>query len=337
MAFDLPDEQLKFTGLPVDTLQSAMQDDNKYPIVIIDVDTAVGFFILHTGSGISDFYLDYSGVMLLRAFLIDYAWQGKGIAKIAMSLLPQFIRSNFPLIREIVLAVNAKNIPAGRLYTGSGFVDHGLRRAGLKGEQKILQYDLTYTPKPDVPNIVPQDNDLKQSLLDILLASDTIRELFQAAKSLGAYPYYIGAGCLVQTVWNKLTGRPLDYGINDIDIIYFQENDLGYAAEDAMVKKGEKLFTGIPFPVDIKNQARVHIWYPDKFGIQLQPYSSLEAAIDTWPTTATCLGVRLNVDDSWNIYAPYGLEDLFRMIVRPNKILISESIYYNKAHKWKNK
>lgn len=337
MAFDLPDEQAEFTGLPVETLQSALQDDNKYPVVIADGDTAVGFFILHTGNGISDFYPDYSEVMLLRAFLIDYPWQGKGIAKTAMSLLPQFMRSNFPLIGEIVLVVNEKNTSAGRLYIRAGFIDHGLRRVGAKGRQRILQYDLTNIPKPNVSISLQQDDILQKELIEILSSSEMLMGLFKAAKSLEPHPYYIGAGCLVQTVWNKLTGRPLDYGIGDIDIIYYQEEDLGYIAEDTMVKKGKDLFAGVPFPVDIKNQARVHLWYPDKFGIELQPYRSLEAAIDTWPTTATCLGVRLNVDDSWHVYAPYGLDDLFRMIVRPNKLLISESIYYNKAHKWEKK
>jgi hypothetical protein len=32
---------------------------------------------------------------------------------------------------------------------------------------------------------------------------------------------WIVAGCLVQTVWNVLTARPVDYGIDDYDIFYF--------------------------------------------------------------------------------------------------------------------
>lgn len=179
MNFDLSDDQARFTGLPVETLETALQDDNKYPVVIAEGETAVGFFILHTGNGISDFYANYYEAMLLRAFLIDYAWQGKGIAKEAMSLLPQFIRSNFSFIREIVLAVNEQNISADRLYTRSGFVDHGLRRVGPKGEQKILQYDLPHTPRLDVPNIMPQDKDLKQEQVDILTGSEMLSERYK--------------------------------------------------------------------------------------------------------------------------------------------------------------
>ncbi|KGE18957.1 hypothetical protein PWYN_06040 [Paenibacillus wynnii] len=182
-----------------------------------------------------------------------------------------------------------------------------------------------------------QDGELQLRLIHTLSQSPILNALFTAAQSLEPLPYYIGAGCLVQTVWNELTGRPLNYGISDIDIIYFNDNDLSYAAENKVVERAKTLFSHLPFPVDIKNQARVHLWYQDKFGIELRPYSSLEDAINSWPTTATCLGARLNSDHRWQIYAPYGLEDLFGLIVRPNKALIDEGIYYSKTHKWSRK
>ncbi|MNC63892.1 hypothetical protein D3C75_1140520 [compost metagenome] len=104
-----------------------------------------------------------------------------------------------------------------------------------------------------------------------------------------------------------------------------------------MIAKGRELFSGITIPVDLKNQARVHLWYRDKFGIELQPYVSLEAAIDSWPTTVTSLGARLAADGEWQIYAPFGLQDLFHLTLRPNKALISEEIYIAKTQKWLSK
>ena len=144
--FRLPPEQAEFTGLPEETLQDACGDPGKSGVVIAQGDSAVGFFVLHTGEGIADFFADYSGTVLLRAFLMDYASQGRGFAKAAMALLPEFVRTYYPGAERIVLAVNERNIPAGQLYSRAGFQDHGLRRSGSKGQQKILQYELYSEP-----------------------------------------------------------------------------------------------------------------------------------------------------------------------------------------------
>ncbi|ETT47314.1 MULTISPECIES: nucleotidyltransferase family protein [unclassified Paenibacillus] len=178
---------------------------------------------------------------------------------------------------------------------------------------------------------------LHNRLMELFTRDTLLMDIFKRAQGLAPVPYYIGAGCLVQTIWNEFTGRSPGYGISDIDIIYYDAADLSYAAEDKVVAKGRELFDGVPLPVDLKNQARVHLWYPQKFGVEIPPYLSLEAAIDSWPTTVTSLGARLELNGEWKIYAPFGLEDLFHLILRPNKALISEKIYEAKTQKWKSK
>lgn len=148
LSFQLPPEQAQFTGLPEETLQDTCDDHSKMGVVIARGDRAVGFFVLHTGEGIADFFQDYSGAVLLRAFLMDYASQGQGFAKAAMALLPDFIRRHYPEAQQIVLAVNERNIPAGQLYARAGFQDYGLRRSGSKGPQLILQYELATETVP---------------------------------------------------------------------------------------------------------------------------------------------------------------------------------------------
>jgi RimJ/RimL family protein N-acetyltransferase len=146
LSFQLPPEQAEFTGLPEQTLQDACTDAGKMGVVIAQGDRAVGFFVLHTGEGIADFFQDYSGAVLLRAFLMDYACQGQGFAKAAMALQPDFVRRHYPEAQQIVLAVNERNVPAGQLYARAGFQDYGLRRSGSKGTQLILQYELATEP-----------------------------------------------------------------------------------------------------------------------------------------------------------------------------------------------
>lgn len=335
LAFQLPPEQAEFTGLPEETLEEALYNDGKYPVVVLADEMPVGFFILHTGPGIASFYSDWSEVVLLRAFLIDHARQGQGLAKDAMALLPGFVRFHCPAARQVVLAVNERNLPAGNLYLRAGFQDLGLRRSGVKGMQRILQFPLE-TVHTDSEGVMDKEERRREQLIASLTGSPLLMDVFHRVSRFSPYPYCVGAGALVQTVWNGLTGRAAEYGIGDIDIIYYDE-DLSYSSENRWIQRGRELFEGIWVPVDIKNQARVHLWYEEKFGVQLRPYASLESAIDSWPTTVTALGARLTESGEWQIYAPFGLRDLFELILRPNKALVTEEVYCSKTSKWKQK
>lgn len=147
------------------------------------------------------------------------------------------------------------------------------------------------------------------------------------------FPYYAGAGAVAQTVWNLQCGNDPSYGIDDMDIAY-HDPDTGYGAEDAVIRMWSARLSALPLRLDIKNQARVHLWYPDRFGREIAPYASVEDAIRTWPTTATAVGVRLRPDDTLEVFAPFGLDDLFAQTVRPNKAQITEAIYLAKVAKW---
>lgn len=170
----------------------------------------------------------------------------------------------------------------------------------------------------------------------IVFQSPTLRDIILRAEELGLPDYYIGAGCIAQTVWNCLSGYPLDYGISDIDLVYYDTN-LEQAAEEEVAEQARRLYADLPFPLDVKNEARVHLWYEARFGYAIKPYVSLEDAINTWPTTATSMAVRVEAENRLRVYAPFGLNDLFGRIVRPNKAQITEEIYKAKADKWHKK
>lgn len=171
----------------------------------------------------------------------------------------------------------------------------------------------------------------------IIMLSETLSEAIERAKTLDLDNYYIGAGCITQTVWNYLSNNPLDYGIKDIDFVYFDDNNLDLEAENQVTLKIKNLYSDLKNQIDIKNQARVHLWYKSHFGYEIKPYSSLEDAINTWPTTATAIGVRKEKNNEFKVYAPFGLNDLFGKIVRANKAQITEEIYKSKVVSWTNK
>jgi hypothetical protein len=136
------------------------------------------------------------------------------------------------------------------------------------------------------------------------------------------------------TVWNSLHGFESTAHIKDFDLVYFDEEDLSYGAEDVHIQRARTLFADLPAPVEVRNEARVHLWYEAHFGIAIDAYPSLEAAIASWPTTATSVGVRTGPDGDLTTYAPFGLEDLMGLVVRPNKSLVTREIYEEKAERW---
>ncbi len=163
----------------------------------------------------------------------------------------------------------------------------------------------------------------------------TLIEVLGRAAAMSLPGWYLVAGCLYQTVWNVATGEPAEAGIVDYDLVYFDDSDLSWEAEDAVIRAGSTVFAGLAAPVQIRNQARVHLWYEPKFGLACPPYGSTEAAIDTFEATVACLGVRLEAGGRWRVYAPFGLSDVFNLVVRPNPVLAPRHVYQAKTDRWR--
>ncbi len=167
----------------------------------------------------------------------------------------------------------------------------------------------------------------------LVLLNPHIGEILRRAAGLDLPGWYLTAGCLFQTVWNALSGRESTAGIRDYDLFYFDDTDLSWEAEDAVIQRAAKDFADVAVRVEVRNEARVHLWYERKFGVPCAPYKSSEDAIDSFAATACCYGIRF-VDDEIEVYAPHGFEDLFGFVLRPNPVLAPKEVYENKARRW---
>ncbi|WP_393096777.1 nucleotidyltransferase family protein [Streptomyces sp. LN325] len=173
-------------------------------------------------------------------------------------------------------------------------------------------------------------------LRSVLSQNEVLTDVMTRAATMELPGWYVTAGCLFQTVWNVVTDRPPTSGIKDYDIFYFDGTDLSWEAEDAAIKAGQEMFAGLPAEVEIRNEARVHLWYEQKFGVPCPPHESTEAAIDSFAATTCCLGVRLEADGGWRVYAPHGLSDVFNLVVRPNPVLAPREVYETKSARWRD-
>jgi hypothetical protein len=160
------------------------------------------------------------------------------------------------------------------------------------------------------------------------------RTILQRLPAIGVADAWLVSGALFQTVWNVQTGRDPRYGIKDYDIFYF-DLDTSYEAEDAVIRRTRALFAGIEADIEVRNQARVHLWYSEKFGAPYPPLTRATDGIDRFLMHAAQIGIRRN-GDGFALYAPHGLDDIAEMIIRPNRTAnFSATLYRKKAERWK--
>ena len=177
-----------------------------------------------------------------------------------------------------------------------------------------------------------QDAATQQAALEEILRADPlIWRALEQARAVALPDWRIVAGALYNTVWNALTGRPSGYGIKDIDLFYFDASDLSYQAEDRVIWHAATHFpTGGP-PVEVRNQARVHLCYEAHFGRAITPLSSTDHSIGQFRALTHCVGARLTPDGRLDIHAPYGLDPIFAFRLIPNPRNPSTGSYAEKV------
>lgn len=161
-------------------------------------------------------------------------------------------------------------------------------------------------------------SDLEARLAAIVRADPGLMHVLTTVRGLDLPDWRVFSGAVYQSVWNAVTGRPLGYGVRDYDLGYF-DPDVSWDAEDVVIRRVATAFEP-PFRemVEVRNQARVHLWFEGKFGEPYAPLTGTDEALARFVAPAFAVGVRLEPDDTINIAAPFGLEDVFGMTLRPN-------------------
>jgi hypothetical protein len=174
------------------------------------------------------------------------------------------------------------------------------------------------------------------SLVEAVLSNPVNRAILERLPALGLADAWLVSGAVFQTAWNVLTGRPPDYGIRDYDVFYF-DSDTSFEAEDAVIRRVMAALSDVCTRVEPRNQARVHLWYPQRFHASYPPLSSATEGIDRFLSQVSQVGMQ-GTGDGWAVYAPHGLDDIAAMIVRPNPCDNFRAEFYDaKATSWKTR
>jgi hypothetical protein len=170
--------------------------------------------------------------------------------------------------------------------------------------------------------------------LATVLRNRQVGEVLRRTGDLDLPDCWLAAGCLFQTVWNVLDGHDPERGIGDYDLIYHDPGDLSWAAEDAVIRRCASAFGDLPVEVEVRNQARVHLWYEDHFGVPCPPIASSRDAVDRYAAHACRVAVR-RAGAGHEVYAPAGFADLFGFVLRPNPVVAPREVYERKAARWR--
>ncbi len=145
---------------------------------------------------------------------------------------------------------------------------------------------------------------------------------------------HLTAGCLFQTVWNQKSGHDPEWGIKDYDVFYFDDHDLSWGAEDQIIKRVAAATTDLPIEIEVRNQARVHLWYHDRFGGDYPVLGSARDGIDLYLVACTCVGIET---ETGALYAPNRYHDLADGVLRMNDRNPQPAKFRQKAESYKQR
>jgi hypothetical protein len=167
---------------------------------------------------------------------------------------------------------------------------------------------------------MPEHN-YEQQLRYILGTNAWFMALLRTVRTCNLPDWFVGAGVIRNITWDYLHSYTEPTPVADVDVAFFDPADLTPERDKLAQQQLQARQPEIPW--EATNQAAVHLWYETVFGCAVSPLTSTLDAIGTWPETVTCIGVRLLPDDTLLVAAPYGLADLFNLVLRWNPRRVS--------------
>ncbi|MEK4848209.1 nucleotidyltransferase family protein [Bacillus altitudinis] len=149
----------------------------------------------------------------------------------------------------------------------------------------------------------------EQDIIQLVKDDEWMMEILQDAKSLNLPDWWVCAGFVRSKIWDTLHDYTERTPMPDVDVIYFDKSKLDETIEKQLEQKLKSINPLIPWSV--KNEARMHI------ANNIPPYSSSTDAISKFPETATALGLTLDEQNDVILTAPYGIEDVLNLLIKP--------------------
>jgi hypothetical protein len=176
-----------------------------------------------------------------------------------------------------------------------------------------------------------------KKFLDLVFQNPANGILLERLRQMDLRDAWVIAGCLFQTVWNVTTGRPPAENIRDYDVFYFNDDDLSWEAENDIIRRVAANVRDLELPVQVRNQARVHLWYAEHFGPGYRALQSSKEGIDTFLIQCTRVGIHVHASNEIELYAPAGFNDLYEGVLRINPANARTEHFLAKARSYRER
>jgi len=173
---------------------------------------------------------------------------------------------------------------------------------------------------------------LQKRFLGDVLSNPNNARILERWDALQLPDGWLVAGCLFQSVWNRIAGRPAADSIKDYDLFYFDPADLSEDAERAVQRRAQAVLADLPITVEACNQARVHLWYPEHFGHPYPPLQDARDGIRRFLVPATCVGVSPTA-----LFAPNGLELIYQGVLSMNPLTPYRDLFEAKVASYRKR
>ncbi|OIQ19566.1 MAG: hypothetical protein BM556_03515 [Bacteriovorax sp. MedPE-SWde] len=166
---------------------------------------------------------------------------------------------------------------------------------------------------------------MKDTLLNEIHNDEWMMNILKLVRDLDLPDCWIGAGFVRNKAWDFLHQYSESTPLSDIDVVFLDKKNTSKEYEKELEAKLSKQASNIKW--EVINQARTHLWH------NKQPYNSTEQAISDWIETATCIGIRLTVDNNLILITPHGLKDIESLTLRPVPSLKDMTLFNERIHK----
>ncbi len=174
-------------------------------------------------------------------------------------------------------------------------------------------------------------NEQEHHIIRLIENNSTVQRILNVLKNQNE-ELYLGGGIIRNMVWDDLHQYREMTPIDDVDVIYFDHQHKTKEDDIAIEEKLKKSMPNLKWSV--KNQARMHAINND------DPYTSLQDAVSKWPETASAILIKKGEQGKYALIAPFGFDDLFRLIVQPTPHFMGKLDKYQQritAQDWEEK